>query len=128
MPLALAMLVPLLGFAVSPGLPAAVALLFLVGLGACYAQGLDALALAEMDLGERGRVLAVQGSKLMVLQGLGSSAAAHWPRSCRPAPPWHWAPPADWSWSPTQRPGCAHEAPLVDARGHAPHRSRRDCR
>jgi len=71
MPLALAMLVPLLGFAVSPGLPAAVALLFLVGLGACYAQGLDALVLAEMDLVERGRVLAVQGSGLMVLQGLG---------------------------------------------------------
>ncbi len=70
-PLALAMLVPLLGFAVSPSLPVAVALLVLVGLGACYAQGLDALVLAEMNPAERGRVLAVQSSGLMVLQGLG---------------------------------------------------------
>ena len=70
-PLALAMLVPLWGFAVSPALPVAAALLVLVGLGACYAQGLDALVLTEMDPAERGRVLAVQSSGLMVLQGLG---------------------------------------------------------
>lgn len=71
MPLALAMLVPLLGFAVSPALPVAASLLVLVGLGACYAQGLDALVLTEMDRAERGHVLAVQSSGLMVLQGLG---------------------------------------------------------
>jgi len=48
----------------------ATALLVLVGLGACYAQGLDALVLTEMDPAERGRVLGVQSSGLMVLQGL----------------------------------------------------------
>ncbi len=45
------MLVPLWGFAVSPDLPVAAALLVLVGLCACYAQGLDALVLTEMDPG-----------------------------------------------------------------------------
>lgn len=75
LPLAGLMLVPLLGFVAAPAPVVAAGLLLVAGCGSAYAQGLDALVLQVSEPQERGRVLAVQGSGLMVLQGGGILAA-----------------------------------------------------
>ena len=46
----------------------------------------------------------------MVLQGLGILGGGALAEVLPAGPTLALAPPADWSWSPIQRPGCAHEA------------------
>jgi MFS family permease len=72
-PAALLTCIPLLLFAGSPGLVAAVALLFLCGLGYAYVPGFDQrmLGAAAGDEATRGRALATYTQGLIGLQGLG---------------------------------------------------------
>jgi MFS family permease len=74
-PLALVQLAPLLAFVLHPSLLAAGSLLVLVGLGTTYELGLDQRLLAALDDGNRGVVLSISSSGLMLSQGLGFALA-----------------------------------------------------
>ena len=71
LPLALLQLAPLVVFGVGPALFATAGLLVLSGLGSTYELGLDQRLLAALDDDNRGAVLAVGQSGLMLTQGLG---------------------------------------------------------
>ena len=68
-------LLPQLAFLAAPGFAAALALLFLSGLGSAYVLGLDGLVLDAAPDGLRGRVLSLNTTGLMTLQGLGFGLA-----------------------------------------------------
>jgi MFS family permease len=70
-PAALLGFVPLAGFAASPALGVALALLVICGLGSAWGAGLDGLMIAEAPEESRGRVLALASAGLMFIQGAG---------------------------------------------------------
>jgi hypothetical protein len=70
-PSALMVFAPLAVFAVSPGLPAAVALLVTAGLGSAWVAGLDGLLIDTVPVPLRSRALGVMGAGLMFVQGAG---------------------------------------------------------
>ena len=67
--------VPVLGFAVEPSLPVAIALLVVAGLGTSYMIGLDQIAVATIPDDVRRRTFTLLGGGMMVTQGLGFAAA-----------------------------------------------------
>ena len=71
LPTALMTVVPLLGFALHPGLAVALPLLAVVGLGYAHGLGLDAVLMATVPAELQNRALAVDSAGLMVLQGAG---------------------------------------------------------
>lgn len=70
-PLAAVSLLPLAAFAFHPPLPVGVALLFLSGLCAAYALGMDRWFVTEVPEEMRGRAMTLLGAGLMTLQGVG---------------------------------------------------------
>jgi predicted MFS family arabinose efflux permease len=70
-PAALLTFVPLAGFAASPGLGVALALLVVCGLGSAWGAGLDGLMISVAPAEQRGRVLALASAGLMFIQGAG---------------------------------------------------------
>lgn len=70
-PLAAVSLLPLAAFAFHPPLPVAMALLFLSGLCAAYALGMDRWFVTEVPEEMRGRAMTLLGAGLMTLQGVG---------------------------------------------------------
>jgi predicted MFS family arabinose efflux permease len=70
-PAGLLTFVPLAGFAASPQLGAALALLVICGLGSAWGAGLDGLMISEAPAELRGRVLALASAGLMFIQGVG---------------------------------------------------------
>ncbi len=70
-PAALLGFVPLAGFAASPALGVALALLVICGLGSAWGAGLDGLMIGEAPPELRGRVLALASAGLMFIQGAG---------------------------------------------------------
>ncbi|HWG12817.1 MAG TPA: MFS transporter [Streptosporangiaceae bacterium] len=70
-PAGLLSFVPLAGFAVSPGLALALALLVIAGLGSAYMAGMDGLLVATAPPGLRNRALALSSAGLMFTQGAG---------------------------------------------------------
>ena len=70
-PAALLGFVPLAGFAASPALGVALALLVISGLGSAWSAGLDGLMIGEAPPELRGRVLALASAGLMFIQGAG---------------------------------------------------------
>jgi len=70
-PAGLLVFFPLLGFAASPRLVPAIALLVISGLGSAWAAGLDGLLIDVTPLSLRSRALALQGAGLMFTQGAG---------------------------------------------------------
>jgi MFS family permease len=70
-PSALLVFVPLALFAVSPGLPAAIALLIAAGLGSAWVAGLDGLLIDVVPVPLRSRALGAMGAGLMFVQGAG---------------------------------------------------------
>lgn len=86
LPLAACMLLPLLVFAVRPGLPLALATLLLAGAGMAYILGLDRWFFDAVPEELRGRAMTVMSGGLMTGQGIGMAAGglaaeyapAHW--------------------------------------------------
>lgn len=74
LPLAAVSLLPLVGFAFHPPLPVGVVLLFLTGLCAAYALGMDRWFVTEVPDEMRGRAMTLLGAGLMTLQGVGMTA------------------------------------------------------
>jgi Major Facilitator Superfamily len=70
-PAGLLTFVPLAGFAASPQLAVALALLVICGLGSAWGAGLDGLMISEAPAELRGRVLALASAGLMFIQGVG---------------------------------------------------------
>jgi predicted MFS family arabinose efflux permease len=70
-PAGLLTFVPLAGFAASPQLALALALLVICGLGSAWGAGLDGLMISEAPAELRGRVLALASAGLMFIQGAG---------------------------------------------------------
>jgi MFS family permease len=70
-PSALLAFVPLAVFAVSPGLPVAIALLIAAGLGSAWVAGLDGLLIDVVPVPLRNRALGAMGAGLMFVQGAG---------------------------------------------------------
>lgn len=68
-------LLPLLAFIAVPGFAVALVLLFVSGLGSAYVLGLDGLVLDTAPSELRGRVLSLNTTGLMTLQGLGFGLA-----------------------------------------------------
>ncbi|MFI6350692.1 MFS transporter [Streptomyces sp. NPDC050560] len=75
LPLASVLLLPLLGFALDPGLVWAPVLLALTGLGSAYTLGLDRWFVDELPDGLRGRAMTVHTAGLMTIQGVGMALA-----------------------------------------------------
>lgn len=74
-PLALLQMAPLLAYAFEPSLVPAAGLLLVVGVGMAYVLGVDQRLLAALDDGNRGLVLSVSSSGLMLTQGVGFAIA-----------------------------------------------------
>jgi hypothetical protein len=74
LPLAGASMLPMAAFAFRPSLPLAVALLFLTGLCAAYALGMDQWFLQAVPERMRGRAMSLLGAGLMTFQGAGMIA------------------------------------------------------
>ncbi|WP_225992531.1 MFS transporter [Actinomadura montaniterrae] len=74
LPLAGASMLPMAAFAFRPSLPLAVALLFLTGLCAAYALGMDQWFLQAVPERMRGRAMSLLGAGLMTSQGAGMIA------------------------------------------------------
>jgi MFS family permease len=74
-PLAFVAMLPAIGFVAGPPLLGAAALLFLVGTGSAFNQGLDPLVLAATEPDARGRLFTIQSSGLMTVQGVGIAVA-----------------------------------------------------
>jgi MFS family permease len=70
-PAGLLTFVPLAGFAASPQLGVALALLVICGLGSAWGAGLDGRMISEAPAELRGRVLALASAGLMFIQGVG---------------------------------------------------------
>lgn len=75
LPLALLQTAPLLAYALEPSLVPAAGLLLVVGVGMAYMLGVDQRLLAALDDSNRGLVLSVSSSGLMLTQGLGFAIA-----------------------------------------------------
>ncbi|WP_338673027.1 MFS transporter [Streptomyces sp. SCSIO 30461] len=75
LPLAVCSLLPLLVYTVRPGLPLAVLVLLLAGLGSAYSLGLDQWYVAAVPEELRGRAMTLLTAGMMTLQGLGMAAA-----------------------------------------------------
>ncbi len=69
------MFVPMLCFAFHPGIPVAIAVLFVSGLGAAFYFGLDRLILGITPNDLLGRALSIQAAGLMFWQGIGYAIA-----------------------------------------------------
>lgn len=67
--------VPVLGFAFTPSLPVAIAMLIVAGFGSSYMIGLDQIAVATIPDDVRRRTFTLLGGGMMVTQGLGFAAA-----------------------------------------------------
>ncbi|MCT2592463.1 MFS transporter [Streptomyces sp. N2-109] len=74
LPLAGCLLLPLLVFAVRPGLPLALAALLLAGAGMAYILGLDRWFFDAVPEAQRGRAMTVMSGGLMTGQGVGMAA------------------------------------------------------
>ncbi len=70
-PVALLTVVPLIAFAAPLGVALSIVALAVSGLGSCFNLGRDAAFIAAIPEPLRGRALAVDGSGLMVVQGIG---------------------------------------------------------
>jgi hypothetical protein len=70
-PAGLLTFVPLAGFAASPRLALALALLVICGLGSAWGAGLDGLLISTAPEELRGRTLALSSAGLMFIQGAG---------------------------------------------------------
>jgi predicted MFS family arabinose efflux permease len=83
LPVAAVGLLPLLGYAVRPGLAWALALLVLAGAGAAYVIGLDQWFVEAVPEELRGRAMTLLTAGLMTIQGVGMAlaglAAEFWP-------------------------------------------------
>lgn len=83
LPVAAAGLLPLLGYAVRPGLAWTLALLALTGVGAAYVIGLDQWFVEAAPDELRGRAMTLMTAGLMTIQGVGMAlaglAAEFWP-------------------------------------------------
>lgn len=75
LPLALLQVVPLLGYALRPSLFIAAGLLAVMGFGMAYVLGLDRRLLAALSDANRGVVLSISTSGLMLTQGVGFALA-----------------------------------------------------
>ncbi|MEU2154157.1 MFS transporter [Streptomyces sp. NPDC019396] len=75
LPLAVCSLLPLLAYAVRPGLSLAVLVLLLAGLASAYGLGLDQWYVAAVPDELRGRAMTLLTAGMMTLQGLGMAAA-----------------------------------------------------
>jgi hypothetical protein len=75
LPLATGCQLALVCFALRPGLPAALGLLILMGIGTAYAQPLDRQLLSATPEAMRGRVLTLHSAGLMFTQGAFIAAA-----------------------------------------------------
>ncbi|MFE2973955.1 MFS transporter [Streptomyces sp. NPDC059258] len=75
LPVAAVGLLPLLVYAVRPGLPLALAALALAGAGAAYVIGLDQWFVDAVPLELRGRAMTLLTAGLMTVQGLGMALA-----------------------------------------------------
>ncbi|MCL2553117.1 MAG: MFS transporter [Actinomycetia bacterium] len=71
LPLAAVSLLPMVAFAVHPGLPLGIVLLLLTGLCAAYTLGMDKWFVQEVPEDMRGRAMSLLGAGIMTLQGLG---------------------------------------------------------
>lgn len=74
-PLAFVAILPEIGFVAGPTVIAAAALLFVVGTGSAFNQGLDPLVLAATEPDARGRLFTIQSSGLMTVQGVSIAVA-----------------------------------------------------
>ncbi|MFG2619399.1 MFS transporter [Streptomyces sp. NPDC048507] len=74
-PLAAVALLPLLGYAVRPGVPVVLAALLLSGLAHAYALDLDRMYVDAVPEELRGRAMTLLGTGLMTLQGVGMALA-----------------------------------------------------
>ncbi|QNS04068.1 MFS transporter [Streptomyces xanthii] len=75
LPLACLTLLPLAGYAVTPGLAATLPLLLLSGLGFAYTLGVDRWFVDELPEELRGRAMTVHNAGLMTVQGIGAALA-----------------------------------------------------
>ncbi|MFF6905603.1 MFS transporter [Streptomyces sp. NPDC012389] len=75
LPLAAVGLLPLVGYAVRPGLPLALAALALAGMGAAYVIGLDQWFVDAVPPELRGRAMTLLTAGLMTIQGAGMALA-----------------------------------------------------
>ncbi|MGW7409136.1 MFS transporter [Streptomyces sp. NPDC054833] len=75
LPLVCLMLLPYLGYALHPGLPAALLLLLLSGAGSAYTLGLDQWFVRDVPQELRGRAMTVLSAGMMTIQGVGMALA-----------------------------------------------------
>ncbi|MFI5659815.1 MFS transporter [Streptomyces sp. NPDC051684] len=75
LPLASATLLPLIGYALKPGLAWAVVILLLAGAGSAYTLGLDRWFVDAVPEELRGRAMALHSAGLMTIQGVGAALA-----------------------------------------------------
>ncbi|MFZ3568104.1 MFS transporter [Streptomyces sp. BH097] len=75
LPLASATLLPLIGYALTPGLAWAVVILLLAGAGSAYTLGLDRWFVDAVPEELRGRAMALHSAGLMTIQGVGTALA-----------------------------------------------------
>ncbi|WP_425829461.1 MFS transporter [Streptomyces fractus] len=75
LPLASVTLLPLIGYAVTPGLPWAVVILLLAGAGSAYTLGLDRWFVDAVPEELRGRAMTLHNAGLMTIQGVGTALA-----------------------------------------------------
>ncbi|UXY30006.1 MFS transporter [Streptomyces sp. HUAS TT20] len=75
LPLVCLTLLPYLGYALHPGLPAALLLLLLSGAGSAYTLGLDQWFVRDVPQELRGRAMTVLSAGLMTIQGVGMALA-----------------------------------------------------
>ncbi|MBL1085754.1 MFS transporter [Streptomyces actinomycinicus] len=75
LPLLCLTLLPYLGFALRPGLPASLLLLLLSGAGSAYTLGLDQWLVRAVPQEARGRAMTVLSAGLMTVQGVGMALA-----------------------------------------------------
>ncbi|NUR66762.1 MAG: MFS transporter [Streptomyces sp.] len=75
LPLVCVTLLPYVGYALHPGLPTALLLLFLSGAGSAYTLGLDQWFVRAVPEGLRGRAMTLLTAGLMTIQGVGMALA-----------------------------------------------------
>ncbi|MEB8338775.1 MFS transporter [Streptomyces endophyticus] len=75
LPLASVTLLPLIGYAVTPGLAWAVLILLLAGAGSAYTLGLDRWFVDAVPEELRGRAMTLHSAGLMTIQGVGTALA-----------------------------------------------------
>ncbi|PWI15496.1 MFS transporter [Streptomyces sp. Act143] len=75
LPLVCATLLPYLGYALHPGLPVSLLLLFVSGAGSAYTLGLDQWFVRAVPEALRGRAMTLLTAGLMTIQGMGMALA-----------------------------------------------------